>query len=268
MLASDYRAEARLLLRGKWGPMAILECIAAMVVLAVASVAAVVLVLGPLTVCAIRGLKDMFSGGEAASYWLRLPLSFYAVLLLGLYLAGVAGSLMSVGLARAGRAVIRGERPEPGMLFDPLTLPEALAMSLLRTLIVGVGLMLLVVPGVIAAYRYALADYLIVTRPGLGARGALRESARRMKGRKGRLFAIQLPYLIWQAVCCLPLIAVRAVVALAAARGVPSALTLLTAPLAVLAAVAGLFLRGWMDVAVVMFARNACRRRRRRRAVA
>lgn len=264
MRASDYRAEARLMLRGKWGSMVLAELIAAAVVGTLSSIVAIATVLGPLTVSAIRGLDRMINGAEATSELTRVPASFYVILALGLLLTGIAASLMSVGLCRASRAVIRGKQPRPRMLFELDLLPKALAMCFVRAVIVCAGALLLVVPGVIAAYRYAMADYLLVTRPGIGPIEALQRSARRMKGRKRELFLVQLNFFLGQLLCTAPLIAVHAWTRAAAAAGTPSSLSLLTVPLALLAIAAGLFLSAWMQVSTTLYFLRFDHRERKR----
>lgn len=266
MRASDYRAEARLMLRGKWGSMALAELIAAAVVGTLSSIVVVATVMGPLTVSAIRGLSRMINGAEATSELIRLPASFYVVLALGLALTGIAASLMSVGLCRAGIAVVRGKRPRPGMLFALDLLPKALAMCFVRAAIVCAGALLLVVPGVIAAYCCAMADYLLITRPDTGPIEALKQSARRMKGRKRKLFFVQLAFFLGQLLCSAPLIAVQARIRIATVSGTPGSLSLLTVPLALLAVAAGLFLGAWAQVSTALFFRRLDRSERKRAA--
>lgn len=52
-------------------------------------------------------------------------------------------------------------------------------------------------PGVTAWYRYAMVPYLIAEFPDLSVMDAMRESRRLMKGKKWRLFCLQLSFLGW-----------------------------------------------------------------------
>lgn len=70
-------------------------------------------------------------------------------------------------------------------------------MSLLQVLLIFVGLLLFIIPGIVFALRYSMADYLLATRPELGPVEALRESRRLMKGNKGRLFYLDLSFFGW-----------------------------------------------------------------------
>ncbi len=66
--------------------------------------------------------------------------------------------------------------------------------------------LLLIVPGIIAAYRYSMADYLLVTRPELGILDCIRESKRLTKGHKMELFKLDLSFLGWFFLCIIPIV--------------------------------------------------------------
>ena len=57
--------------------------------------------------------------------------------------------------------------------------------------------MLLIVPGLIAAYRYSMVPYLMAEFPDLRIMDAMRESKRLMKGNKWRLFCLELSFFGW-----------------------------------------------------------------------
>ncbi len=68
-------------------------------------------------------------------------------------------------------------------------------LFLAQNLIVAFWTLVLVVPGIVAAYRYRLAWYLKCENPDWGAWKCLGESARMMKGFKGRAFGFDLGFL-------------------------------------------------------------------------
>ena len=55
-----------------------------------------------------------------------------------------------------------------------------------------------IIPGLIAAYRYAMADYALCENSEMGVRDALRESSRMMKGNKWKLFCLELSFIGWR----------------------------------------------------------------------
>ena len=74
---------------------------------------------------------------------------------------------------------------------------KALGLVLFMGLFVFLWSLLLVVPGIIAAYRYYMAPYLMAQHPEMGIREAVNESKRLMSGHKGRLFCLQLSFIGW-----------------------------------------------------------------------
>ena len=58
-------------------------------------------------------------------------------------------------------------------------------------------MLLLIVPGIIAVYRYALAPYLMAEDPEMGAMEAIEKSKELMKGNKWRLFCLQFSFIGW-----------------------------------------------------------------------
>lgn len=65
--------------------------------------------------------------------------------------------------------------------------------------------LLLIVPGIIKAYSYAMTPYILVDRPELSVRDAIRLSGRMMSGRKLDLFCLHLSFIGWMLLCILTL---------------------------------------------------------------
>ena len=208
MRARDYRKKARRALRGNWIRTAALVLLAGAVLGVLASVFGVV-AMGPLLVSVFQGLDRMVYGAQATSELVQIPAAFFVVIAIGAILVGIMWSLMEMGLRSVGLALLRGRRPGPRMLFPYPLLGKAIVMNLVRTAVVLVLLLLFIAPGIVALYRYSMADYLLVTHPELGPIEALRRSARRMKGRKVKLFCLQLSFIGWELLCVLPAIAVN-----------------------------------------------------------
>lgn len=74
---------------------------------------------------------------------------------------------------------------------------KILAVELLRDLLVGLGTLLLVVPGVVAHYRYSQASFLLIDDPTRSPIQCLRESAMLMAGRKLELLSLDLSLVGW-----------------------------------------------------------------------
>ena len=59
------------------------------------------------------------------------------------------------------------------------------------------GLLLFIVPGIIASYKYVMVKYVIADNPEISVRDALYESARLMDGNKWRYFCFGLSFFGW-----------------------------------------------------------------------
>jgi uncharacterized membrane protein len=101
-------------------------------------------------------------------------------------------SLLSIGLIHTYfKAHTDVLSPRFADLWNPKPFWTYLGTSILLGIIVVVGLILLIVPGVIAALALAFSGYLVVYR-GMKPIEALKESARLTKGNRSKLFLLGL----------------------------------------------------------------------------
>jgi hypothetical protein len=95
----------------------------------------------------------------------------------------LVGSPIGFGAAYAWLRAVRGTRPEVGDLFMPFQrcYVSAVIAGLLTEIIIAVGFILLIVPGIILAVRLSFVAFLVVDE-GRGPVEALSESWRRTSG--------------------------------------------------------------------------------------
>lgn len=74
---------------------------------------------------------------------------------------------------------------------------KAMGLNLFMALFIWLWSLLFIVPGIIAAYRYRLAPYLMAENPNLGIREAVNMSKELMAGNKWRLFCLHLSFIGW-----------------------------------------------------------------------
>lgn len=74
---------------------------------------------------------------------------------------------------------------------------ETMVAGLLYTLIVCVGMVLLIVPGIIAALGLSMTFFIMVERPGITGVDALKMSWEMMKGHKWEFFCLNLRFIGW-----------------------------------------------------------------------
>ena len=79
-------------------------------------------------------------------------------------------------------------------------------LSILQSVFIVLWSLLLIVPGIIAAYRYRLALYLLLDHPEMSALDCIRESKRIMAGNKGQLFVLDLSFIGWSFLTAIPIV--------------------------------------------------------------
>ena len=99
--------------------------------------------------------------------------------------------VLGAGFVLYCMAIRRGERSEYLTLFDGFSFAGRLiALNLLISLLIVLWSMLFVIPGIVAAYRYSMATYIMAENPNMQATEAIERSKALMDGRKGDLFCL------------------------------------------------------------------------------
>ena len=83
---------------------------------------------------------------------------------------------------------------------------KIILLSIVQYIFIALWSLLLVFPGIIAAYRYRMAIYLLVDDPSRGVMECLRLSGEMMKGHKWELFVLDLSFIGWGFLAMLPVI--------------------------------------------------------------
>ena len=83
---------------------------------------------------------------------------------------------------------------------------KLIGLFLLQMLIIFLWSLLLFFPGLIAAYGYRMARYLLIDDPSKGVVQVLRESRQMMRGHKWECFVLDLSFLGWRLLCMIPYI--------------------------------------------------------------
>ena len=75
---------------------------------------------------------------------------------------------------------------------------DGFCLRLLTTTYVLLWSTLFIVPGIVALYRYALAPYILLENPDIGANEAIKRSKELMYGNKWRLFCLDISFFGWR----------------------------------------------------------------------
>lgn len=154
---SQLRAEARQALQGKW-PMA-----------AVAALIYSVIVGGLSAIPFIGGLCSLFIG---------LPVAY--------------------GIAIVMLSVYRGKDIDFGVLFEGFQdYSRIFVTKLLQAIYTLLWSLLLVIPGIIKSYSYAMTDFILKDEPEMKNNAAIEKSMAMMENNKMKLFLLDLSFIGW-----------------------------------------------------------------------
>jgi uncharacterized membrane protein len=115
----------------------------------------------------------------------------------------VSGPMM-YGLYTYFLELSRGKIPSTETLFSGFSrFVDTFLLYLLTSIFVFLWTLLLIVPGIIAAFRYSQAYYILKENPGISALEAINRSKVMMVGHKGRLFVLALSFIGWFLLSCI-----------------------------------------------------------------
>lgn len=107
-------------------------------------------------------------------------------------------AILSVGFSHMAMIASAGGTPKFRDFFAPFKrLGRWLGFVLMMGLRIILWSFLFIVPGIIAALRYSQATYLMLEDPDMGINDSLRKSGELMRGYKGKLFVLDLSFILW-----------------------------------------------------------------------
>ncbi|QHI73255.1 DUF975 family protein [Aminipila terrae] len=181
--SKNIRALARVSLQGKW-KMAVIATAVYMVALML-----------PAAI-----LDVIFSGKASAS----LLSSLYTILVTAPFTIGY--SIFCLNLFR------RNECEVAQVFYGFEKFFKAFGLYFMMCLFIFLWTLLLVVPGIIAAYRYSQAFLIMADHPEYGIMQCLSESKRMMIGNKMKFFCLELSFIGWALLASIPMMAISGVI--------------------------------------------------------
>tara|TARA_B100000282_G_scaffold149947_1_gene108016 strand:- start:190 stop:861 length:672 start_codon:yes stop_codon:yes gene_type:complete len=134
-----------------------------------------------------------FNYGEPIAFSSESILISSIVLLLVFYLS----ASIQVGISLFCLDIYNGKGINFSTLFGSFNTLKPLAITILLTLIIGVGFILLIIPGIILGLMYSQAYYILAEEPNIGVLEALKKSEKMMKGKKEQLFMLTLRAILY-----------------------------------------------------------------------
>ncbi len=123
---------------------------------------------------------------------------FSSIPLVGVFLNFIVLGPLTLGINSCFLKLIRNEAFKIKDLFDGFSnFKSSVLLQLLISTFVFLWSLLLVIPGIIAQYKYSMSFYILKDNPDIGALNALDESKRMMQGYKGKLFLLHLSFIGW-----------------------------------------------------------------------
>lgn len=195
MLSRDYRAAARNALRGNWGISILVTLVAAL----------------------LGGSGSSSSGSAGASgsssttsstvsqidsippFIMGIVITILSLMVIYALITIVIGGAVRLGLVSYNIDLVTKRRPPAfSTLFSRFSIfGKAFALNFMISLFTTLWMLLFIIPGIVAAYRYAMAPYLMSENPDMGVMEAISLSKEIMKGNKWRLFKLQFSFIGW-----------------------------------------------------------------------
>ncbi len=195
--AADFRQRAREALNGKWA-----------------------LAVGTGFVAAILGAgsrggspgrnngnnSESFIHTEIGRHFLFIIMSIVSVLLLWALITFVIGGAIELGYCRFNMNLINGTNPQFKDLFSRMDIFwKAFGLRLLTVIYILLWSILFIIPGIIAAFSYSMAFYIMEENPSMSITEAMQESKSMMQGNRWRLFCLEISFIGWMLLCALTL---------------------------------------------------------------
>lgn len=211
--AADFRRIAREALRGKWRMAVLVGLVAAMLGGAGAGGFEINLESDDFGVHAnldLAGQTIFTTNGQLMpGFGAFLAGSAIYITLLALVMAAlyfVLSSVVSVGYARSNLDLVDGGEASFAALFSYFPYWKNVAWAKLRRgLFVLLWSLLLVIPGILAGFSYAMMECILAENPELSAAEAMARSKELMAGNRWRLFCLQLSFIGWDILAALTL---------------------------------------------------------------
>ena len=110
----------------------------------------------------------------------------------------IIGGVIQLGYAKFLLKEHDHADPEFNDLFSEFDrFGDGFAQNALRGIYIILWSLLLIIPGIVASYSYAMTPYIMAENPGMKANEAIARSKEMMDGHKGELFWLELTFIGW-----------------------------------------------------------------------
>lgn len=253
--AADFREIARNALRGKW-PVAVLTgFIASLMGAGVASSGG-----SSSSGSSSSSYGDLFQELQISEFWLpfrSILIAVVAILVIWIIVTIIISGAATLGYAVFNLKLVDNKDVAVSDLFSQFhRLGAGFCMKFLIGLFTFLWSLLLVIPGIIKKYSYAMTPYIMAENPDMSVTEAITESRRVMDGNKWRLFCLGFSFIGWGLLCALPVCIATIVVSAIVLVNGNMELLLWIIPFAVITFIGSLFLKPYQEAAYAAFYRD------------
>lgn len=196
MNSGYYREQAREMLKGNWGKAVAVCLLGSLLGADVVRVGTVNRRVNYVE----RNLEDMYRKMDISVFRMLLIVVIAAASVILIYsiIIYIIGGAVELGMITFFIRLYRREPVSVSDLFSQFhSFGKALGLRITTTVLVSLWTLLLVIPGIIAVFRYAMAPYILAEDPDTGIMEALSRSSEMMRGNKLRLFFLSLSFFGW-----------------------------------------------------------------------
>ena len=188
MSASGHRMNAKKALEGKWG-------------LAVGA-GIVATILGGATVegddLALRFMKIVIDENNNTLLYTIMIFVLLYIALIWTFITLIVGPAVQLGYIRLNKNILANQSPKFADLFSRFHMfGKAFVLRLFIVLKVLAWYLLLIIPGLIAFFRYYMAPFILEENPDMSVGDAIKHSKYMMKGNKWKLFCLHFSFIGW-----------------------------------------------------------------------
>ena len=163
----------------------------------------------------LRGKWGLAIGGIIVTFLIQFVVNILsrftedniALLIVFTLVSVIISTVMSIGMCRFSlNYAYEDKEPELKDIFSgfPVIL-KAVGLCILLTLIIFVGMILLIIPGIIFSFMFSQSYYILADDNSKSIVQCLKESAAMMKGYKFKYFVLSLSFLGWTILGLIPL---------------------------------------------------------------
>lgn len=252
--AADFREIARNALRGKW-PVAILTgFVASLIGAGIASSG------GGGSSNRNDSSSTVIRDFQATELWLQLRtflIIAVVILVIWIIITIVISGAGKLGYAIFNLKLVDNRDVAFSDLFSQFDrLGAGFCMNFLMGLFTFLWSLLLVIPGIIKSFSYAMTPYILAEHPEMTATEAITESRRVMDGNKWRLFCLGFSFIGWSLLCAVPILIALIFIARATIVSGNYSTLLWLIPCSIPTFVGSLFLMPYQETAYAAFYRD------------